>query len=115
MRHVKGERIGIMRDVVTVQEVQYTRNDTGEAMETWVDIKKVFARADFRQRGSEEIELALQMRPQVTVIFTVRYDPIFTPYHRLLHKGEIYHIDSVLQVEGDMYLQLECLAAEQNV
>lgn len=117
MRELKGEWIGLMRDQIDiyVKDNTPTVTDTGERTDSWSLEDSVFARMDFRLRGSESYIMALQMAPQITVVAMIyKYNGLTTINHRVHFDGRVYRIDSILPIEGGRLYQLELVATERD-
>jgi len=89
-------RAGQLDRRVTLQRRVLTQNSYGEAIETWVDLAVVWA-AYRPLRGAERV-YAAQTVAEGDIKWLIRCRPGITPIDRLLYKGEVYDITSVIEL-----------------
>ena len=89
-------RAGKLRHSVEVQENQPTQDATGQEIENWVTVAKVWARIH-PKKGREFIDSDQLKATEVTHMIDFRYLPLLTTKHRLfVDKARAFEIDQAL-------------------
>ncbi|GIV86627.1 MAG: hypothetical protein KatS3mg054_0656 [Chloroflexus sp.] len=93
---------------VTIQQLAVTQNTYGEQVETWTDLRSVWASIE-PLRGQEYIA-SKTMQAAVDHRIRLRYAADITPHnHRIVYKSRIFEIESVIHVrEARVETQLMC-------
>lgn len=115
-----GELVGTLSEWIDIErKTAGVQNETGEIEEEWTKAYRIKANMDFRERGSEEFIMAMQLSPQTTVrcrIRTIR--DLSTKTDRVawtvLGKTTYYTIDSILLLQGRRYQLLELQEKERD-
>lgn len=105
----KPINIGKLNKRITFQIFRDDEEDKmGQSIQNWKDLKTVWA--TFRPvRGAEYDEAARKFREERTYKATVRYLPGISSDLRIMYKGRIFEIKSVVNVnEADYMLEIEC-------
>ena len=88
-----------LRHRVTFQRLmQVVDEETGYRTEDWVTIGEAFARMD-PMVGRERL-LSEAIRPEEVTKFTTRWIDGITPADRLVHRGEFWNMQSIVDVGG---------------
>lgn len=88
---------GLLRERVTVQAPATTQNVMGEAELSWEDVGEVFASVE--GLSAREILQAMQANAIVTHRIRIRFFPGITHQHRLVWRGRMMEIASVVERE----------------
>jgi SPP1 family predicted phage head-tail adaptor len=88
---------GLMRERVTIQAPSEQRNQFGEATVAWSDVATVWA--SVQGMSAREYLAAQQVDSVVTHKVRIRFFPGITHSHRLVWRGRIMEIASVLERE----------------
>lgn len=81
---------------ITLEQVSRTQNGKGEPIETWSTLAEVWAEA--REPTGRELFAAEQRTAQIDRVFTLRWRDDLTPDHRIRYGGQIYDIDSIVEI-----------------
>lgn len=103
-------RAGTLRHRVRIQQLVQTGDGMGGIMETWQDVAVVWAAVEPLQ-GRELFE-AQQVRAELSHRVRLRYRPDIAPKMRLIHKGRVFHIESVIN-RDERNRELVLLCAEE--
>lgn len=105
-------RIGQLRHPVELQKFINVQDELGNQIEEWTTVATVWAAVE-PVSGKEYWE-ARMLQAETTVKVTLRYRPGLNPVeYRLVFRGEIYEIESIINLEGrDRLLQLMCKKKE---
>lgn len=99
--------VGPMRHRVTVQRQSETRDNFGQDVNEWADLKTYWAR--LTTLTGRELEAARQVRADVSIRIVMRAGADVTAEDRLTHGGRIFSIASVIDPEErGRYLQIDC-------
>lgn len=101
--------IGKLNKRITFQKLDMSATDSmGQTKPQWVNLKPVWA--SFRPvRGYEADEAARKFREERTYKATIRYRPGISSDMRILFKGRLFEIKSVVNVnEANYKLEIEC-------
>ena len=88
---------GPMRERVTIQSPSEQQNQFGEATVTWSDVGTVWA--SVQGMSAREYLAAQQVGSVITHKIRIRFFPGLTHTHRLIWRGRIMEIASVLERE----------------
>ena len=88
---------GLMRERVAIQEATERQNQFGEATVTWSDVATVWA--SVQGMSAREYLAAQQVGSIITHKIRIRFFPGLTHSHRLVWRGRIMEIVSVLERE----------------
>ena len=91
------DEIGSLRHVVQVQSRTISRDDYGGAQQTWATIATRFAKVE--PLSGRELWRAQGVTPEATHRVVMRYMEAVTAKCRLVHKGKVFQIESVLDVD----------------
>lgn len=91
----KNERIGQMRERVTIQVVGETQSGTGYPAETWTTYATRWASVRANPNRDNETEESGQKTATQIVVFTMRYDANVTAKYRILYRNNYYDIVSI--------------------
>ena len=91
----KNEKVGNMRERITIQVVAETQSGTGYPTENWITYATRWAGVTANPNRDTEIEEAGQKTATQIVTFSLRYDANVTPKHRILYRNNYYDIVSV--------------------
>lgn len=103
----KIERIGTMRERITIQQVSEAQSTSGHAAETWSDLATVWAAVEYRQLPSDEKEMAGRKTAEQVILFTTRYRSDVTEKHRISYASEVYDITSISITPDRFYMTME--------
>ncbi len=87
----------LLRHRVEIQKLTSVYDEWGDPTEEWATIATAWAAVE--PVSGREYWAAATVRAEATVKVTLRYIPGITPQHRLLFRGEIYDIKSVINTE----------------
>lgn len=103
----KPQRVGNLRERVTVQDYTTVDDGYGNQVPTWVDLATVWARVE-PIKGREAF-IAGGIRNPSTVYIHIRHLEGIAPDLRAIHNGKLYNIKRVWNAdERGRYLTLEC-------
>jgi SPP1 family predicted phage head-tail adaptor len=104
-------RAGLLRHRVTIQADQgTTRNSVGEHIEDWQTWGEAWA--SIEPLSGKEIDDARQVAARATTRVTIRYRDGVHAGMRLVHDGEVLHVEAVLNERmADHWLVLLCMEA----
>lgn len=91
------DEIGSMCHVVDVQSRTISRDDYGGAEQTWTTIATRFAKIE--PLSGRELWRAQGVTPEATHRVVMRYMEAVTAKCRLVHRGRVFQIESVLDVD----------------
>lgn len=105
--------IGEMRHRVTFQKLVSTTNENGFEIDTWKDIKTVWAKA--ANLSGREYFQAAGVQAENTVKFTTRYLKDLDTDIRILFEGKQYNITSIdnIKYEGK-YIEIKALEVDRS-
>ena len=89
---------GLMRERVLIQSPRTEQSPFGEATTEWTDAGEVWA--SVRGLNSREVLQAQQANAIVTNLIRIRFFPGLTHQHRLLWRGRVFEISSVMEREN---------------
>ena len=105
----KKERIGGLRNRVTIQGVTEVQSVTGYPAETWATYATRWAGVDYATNTqSDEDELTSAKTAETTATFTLRYDATVTQKHRIVYAGLIWDIESIAPDAVREFMVLRC-------
>jgi SPP1 family predicted phage head-tail adaptor len=87
-------RIGSMRHRVSIQRQSQTKNAVGELVEQWDEI--LIRPAAMDKMPGNETWASAQRNGRIPTIFRMRYESGLVPGMRLVCKGRVYNIKSIL-------------------
>ena len=90
-------RSGKLKHRVTIQELSIARNDYGEDIESWVDLKTVWAYVE-PLRGREYWQ-AKQVVGEITGRITIRYLEGLNEKMRVIYGEKTYNILAVINLQ----------------
>ena len=99
----KNEKVGNMRERITIQAVSETQSGTGYPAETWTTYATRWAAVSARPTGNKELEES----GQKTATQGVMYDANVTAKHRILYRNNYYDIVSVTPDALRMHMEIE--------
>lgn len=103
----KKERVGVMREQITIQAVTESRSASGHVTESWATYATVWCAVKYSMVNSDE-ELKADRKTAVgTVQFTTRYDAAVTEKHRISYNSVIYDIMAITVTPDLFYMTLE--------
>lgn len=91
-------RAGLLRHVITIEQVTETQDDSGSVVETWATFKKVHSTYE-PQSGTESFKEDQQQAFE-TVKFRIRYLAGITPKMRVSFDGRLFDILSAIDLHG---------------
>jgi SPP1 family predicted phage head-tail adaptor len=101
----------LLRHRVEIQTLTVVYDEMGAPSKEWVTVGAAWAAVE--PVSGREYWAAAAVQAETTVKVTMRYLPGITPYHRLLFKGKLYDIQSVINTEErNRELVLMCTAKE---
>lgn len=103
----KQERVGSMREQITIQAVTESRSASGHVTESWATYATVWCSVKYSITNSDEKELADRKTAIGTVQFTARYDSAVTEKHRISYNSVVYDIMSIAVSPDLFYMILE--------
>lgn len=103
----KSERIGKLRERITLQVVTETQSSSGHAAQSWATLATVWAAIDYRASGSDEREMAGRKVAEQMVRFTIRYRADVTEKTRISYNSQVYDITFVGVTPDKFFLELE--------
>ena len=103
----KNERIGQMRERITIQVVGETQSATGYPAETWTTYATRWASVSARPTANKEAEESGQKTATQGVMFTLRYDANVTAKHRILYRNNYYDIVSITPDAWRRHMEIE--------
>ena len=95
---------GNLRKLITIEKPQETRNEIGEAVRTWVEHCKVWAK--FEALTGRELFLAQQTQSEIVARVRCRYVQGITTAMRVTFRGVSYAIVSADPRENDRELEI---------
>ena len=101
----KDEKVGAMRERITIQAVTETQSGTGYPAESWGTYATRWA-AITNTTGSEDEESGQKTATRKTT-FTIRYDVNVTEKHRVTYRNNTYDVTAVLHNADRRYTELE--------
>ena len=104
------DRVGGMRNRITVQSFTATRDDMGGTVETWADKFTSWANVKFMTVGSDEKYRSEQVTNRTSVQFFLRKESgTVSTADRVVFDGLIYEVDAVVPTGDRLCFQiLEC-------
>ena len=102
-------RAGGLRNLVSIEKEEHTSNEYGEALSTWIEVKKAWA-GIYPARGTEKWQSA-ERHAKATHEIAIRFVPGITPKHRVRFRQRVFNIISVLNA-GERNKQLKIIAEE---
>lgn len=108
----KSERVGAMREQITIQAVTESRSASGHVTESWATYATVWASVKYNLTNSDEEEKADRKTAVGTVQFTTRYDGAVTEKHRIGYtpsggSATVYDIMAITVSPDLFYMTLE--------
>ena len=103
----KQERVGAMREQITIQAVTESRSASGHVTESWATYATVWCSVKYALTYSDEKELAERKTAIGTVQFTTRYDSGITEKHRISYNSVVYDIMAISISPDLFYMTLE--------
>lgn len=103
----KNEKVGILRERLTIQTVSETRSDTGHAAQTWSDLATVWAAVNYRVLPSDEKNMTGRKVAEQVISFRIRYRSDVTEKNRISYRDELYDIVSIAITPDRFYMDLE--------
>ena len=103
----KNEKVGNMRERITIQVVAETQSGTGYPAENWTTYATRWAAVSAKPTANKEMEEAGQKTATQGVMFTLRDDANVTPKHRILYRNNYYDIVSVTPDALRMHMEIE--------
>lgn len=92
---------GSLREIIMIEKRTVVEDDIGNQSSTWLPFYKGFASVN--NLYGTEYWAAAQTQSQNTVVFTLRYNPLFNDVnsleYRLLFRGKEYDIKSIDNVK----------------
>lgn len=103
--------IGDLRHRITIQKKTITTDSMGGALETWKDIKTVWA-AVTNLHGREYFAAAAT-QAENTVKFTIRYSPGLDTTMRILFRGKPYDITAIDNIKyQNRFIEIKALGVD---
>lgn len=100
-------RAGLLRHLVTIEHYTVIRLPNGTIIEDWAPFANVWA--EVRDLRGREFWSAQQVQSEVTTRILIRYLPGVSSDMRVVHEGQVYEIDHILEPDGRRReLQLLC-------
>lgn len=98
-------RSGPADRLITIQSKTVEKDEYGEEIETWTEVKKIWAmRRDLR---GKEFYAAQQLNAEINTVFKTRYVSGITPdSHRVVYDGLTYNILAVVELGRREALEL---------
>ena len=97
-----------MRHRITIQNFSSTRDGSGQAVSSWVDLHSGEP-ANFYDVGGGTSYRGQQLEEDVRAVFEVRFREGYSPKQRVVFEGSNYGITRVGRVNGGRrYLALYC-------
>lgn len=101
------QRIGDLRERVTLQYYTETRDEYGGISQAWADVDQIRARVEPIKAGEQVIAGGIQAVTDVLV--HIRYREDVAPDWRLIWKGQTFNIKGVRNLdERNRFLALDC-------
>lgn len=101
----KGERIGKLSEVITMQAATSEKDAAGGESIIWTDLKTIWANVDYSQTGSDEKEESKRLTAFTMVTFTIRYDAeLWDKKNRINYKSNLYDLKSITELGRQQYL-----------
>ena len=102
MRWNNGWKQGDLSDAlnrrITIQEKTVTYNSYNEPIETWIDLKTVWA--GIINTGGGEFYAAQKLYASTEVVFRIRYQNSISVENRINYDGTIHEILAINDVDG---------------
>lgn len=96
-----------LRQRITVQRKEMTRDGFGDPAVSWVDVATLWAEVVDRS-GKQVYETEQQIDTAYTRI-RIRYRNDIMPQMRVVYRGEFYEIQAVLDINGHSdFIELTC-------
>lgn len=108
----KKERIGQLRDRVSLQSVSETQSASGYPTESWSTVATRWAEATFRDVHSGEEEASGQKTAITAANFRLRYDESINQKNRLVYNEQVYDIQIITISQDRSYMTLFCKLRE---
>lgn len=104
-------KFGRMRRRISVERSTPTLDRFGQSQPAWAEVYPCWA--DVRDLSGMELQIARQIRPEVTHAITIRYPPslALTPKDRINYGGRILNISAITNPD-QRNRTLEILATE---
>jgi SPP1 family predicted phage head-tail adaptor len=104
----KDEKVGAMRERITIQAVTETQSGTGYPAESWGTYATRWAAVNVPNiAASKEDEESGQKTATRKTTFTIRYDANVTEKHRVTYRNNTYDIVAVIHNADRRYTELE--------
>lgn len=104
----KKERIGILRERVTIQTVTETQSTSGFPVTVFIDYATRWAAVNYRITPSDESTIADRKTAETVCIFRLRYDSTVTEKH-VLSYGGTWDIRAISITPDKFYMDLEAV------
>ena len=101
----KDEKVGAMRERITIQVVSETQSSTGYPAQSWGTYATRWA--SVKNTGGGEDEESGQKTATRGTVFTIRYDISVTEKHRILYRSNLYDIKAILHYADRRYTEIE--------
>jgi len=99
MSYTPKQRLGAMRNRITIQTQTETQDETGQPVVTWANWL-VNEPCDYKPTGGGETVRGRQVEEGTRAIFTVNYRDGYTASMQIVFGSETYGITYVNPVEG---------------
>lgn len=103
----KRERIGQLRERLTLQSVSLVQSASGHPVETWSTLATVWGEVKYRLNASDETGQARRESATQIVIFRIRYRTDVNERVRILYRGKYYDVTGLEVTPDRFYLEIE--------
>ncbi|MCP8970568.1 phage head closure protein [Ectobacillus ponti] len=104
---------GLMRERITVQKVKRVNDGIGGSIQTWVDVVTTFAQVVILNGLEDYEQQALTNTTYYKIITRYRSTPI-DPFNRIVWRGRLIDVNSVLPDAKRIYVTLMCQDVKVN-
>jgi len=105
--------IGEMRHRIMFQKLTATINDNGFEVESWLDYKTVWAKAE--NLNGREYYQAAAVQAEKTLIFVIRYTTGIDSGMKIQFRGKQYNITSIDNTKHEnKYIEIKAMEVSKN-
>ena len=111
----KKERIGVLRNRVTIQGVTEVQSVTGYPAETWATYATRWASVEYLDtaKSNEEENVGTKIA-QTAAKFVLRYDSIINQKQRIVYAGMVWDVRNVIVDAKREFVTLTCITSNET-
>lgn len=99
--------IGRLKHRITFQKLQQTKNEYGEVLDNWLDVKTVWA--EIKPVSGNQFFAAKQINSEISHNVYIRYRSDLSPNMRIKYKERIFDMLYIMNVnEDNTLMQIYC-------